>query len=97
MEYKLLHCEECDNVVSVKDNNRAIFVCPVCGVLNKRKQTTSYFGKLIITSPQMNCELNDVEEGVISIPNANDDILHAIMILNKFGWSMKFLGTKNKD
>jgi predicted RNA-binding Zn-ribbon protein involved in translation (DUF1610 family) len=94
MEYKFLHCEECDNVVSMEDNKRATFVCPACGSLNKRERSSTYFGRLEIKSPDMDCDLdNTKEEGVISIPDADEDLLSAIMLLSKYGWSMKFIGS----
>jgi predicted RNA-binding Zn-ribbon protein involved in translation (DUF1610 family) len=97
MEYKLLHCEECDNVVSVEDNKRATFICPACGALNKRERSSAYFGTLSVTSPEMDCELdNTKEEGIISIPDADDDLLGAIMLLSKYGWTMKFKGSSSK-
>lgn len=98
MEYKLLACEDCENVVSVLDNEDDVFICPICGTINDRKRSIMYKGALTITSPDMRCKIGtDEEEGVIGVADADEDLLFALTILGKYGWNMRFKGERSKE
>ena len=98
MDYKLLSCEECENLVSVEDNGEPTFVCPACGTINDRDRMKSYTGQLVITSEEIKCGLDtDDEESALMIFDAEQEILDALTVLSKYGWTMKFRGNAKKD
>jgi hypothetical protein len=96
MDYKLLLCEECENVVSCEDIDEPTFICPVCGTINERDRTKFYKGSLTIFSPEMKCKIGtDEDEGIIGLADADEDLLSALTTLTKHGWSMRFKGERS--
>jgi hypothetical protein len=97
MDDKLLVCEQCENLVSVNDNNEPIFVCPACGTINKRDQSQVYEGFLEIKGPDLECEIEDFDgEDLFTVANLPEEVEYALMVLMKYGWGVKFKG-KEKD
>jgi predicted RNA-binding Zn-ribbon protein involved in translation (DUF1610 family) len=96
MDYKLLLCESCENLISMKDNDKPLFTCPVCGCLNDRIRKTIYEGHLCITGPTVECEIdNDRDEGSpFVITDLDPEVSDALHILMDAGWSIKFKGSR---
>ena len=98
MEHKLLICEECENIVSVEDSGEPTFICPACGTINDRERIQLYTGSLTIISPKMKCRIGtDEDEGIIGVESADEDLLSALTVLSKYGWSMRFKGEREDD
>lgn len=95
MEYKILICESCDNVVSVHDNNKPTFICPACGTINERDRFKKYRGVLTIVSDEIDCRLDNTDNsGRVGIHDIEEDLAEALSILIKYGWNMKFKGDR---
>lgn len=98
MEYKLLVCEQCENIISVDDVDKPLFTCPACGTLNDRKRVFTYEGTLIATSNKMNCEIDDPlnKKNGFALSSLPIDVENAITTLLKYGWNIKFKGSQKK-
>ena len=99
MEYRLAVCEGCKNIVSLQDNKKELFVCPVCGVLNERSTAKLYEGEITAHSPIIQCEMeldNTDQSGMLLLDNLDEDLQDALQILIECGWRLKFK-TKKVD
>jgi predicted RNA-binding Zn-ribbon protein involved in translation (DUF1610 family) len=96
MDYKLLLCENCENVISVSNIENKVFICPACGTINERNRSNNYIGRLVIESPIVSCQLDDTD-GIIKLKDDNEELITALFTLAKFGWSIKFKGIKNDE
>jgi RNA polymerase subunit RPABC4/transcription elongation factor Spt4 len=99
MNYKILYCEDCKNLVSVFDNEDPTFVCPICGLLNDRHRSKKYFGTMNITSPEIKCEMrfDEFDEGTMEVEEMDDEVKQALELLRQNGWVIKFIGTAKKS
>ena len=100
MEYKIMTCDGCQNIHTVKDTQDPVYICPICGCINRRNTMIKYIGNVGIESPELTCHLEGVEEGndgIISIPDEDEELTAALMTLVKYGWSLKFRGKKLTD
>jgi predicted RNA-binding Zn-ribbon protein involved in translation (DUF1610 family) len=96
MEYKLLPCESCENLISVIDSKAPTFVCPVCGVINERSRIKKCFGIMKATSPKLECQIDftDENEGMMNIECMADEVKEALEVLRQAGWEIVFKGSK---
>jgi hypothetical protein len=93
MDYKLAICEACENIVSLEDNKKEIFICPLCGTLNERTSTKLYEGEITALSPVMQCEMEldtNKQSGTLMIESLDKDLQDALQTLISFGWKLKF-------
>jgi len=100
MEYKLLVCEDCDNIIMMEDSKKEIYICPVCGTINNRLPTKEYKGELEVSSPEIICKMspktNDTNVPFV-IKDVDEDIETALTVLTKYGWKIKFKGKSKKN
>jgi predicted RNA-binding Zn-ribbon protein involved in translation (DUF1610 family) len=93
--YKLIVCEQCSNIISVDDNQEPLFTCPVCGTLNDRETSALYKGKVYAISPEIECEIEDpTQDTSFVLEDIDEEVQEALIILLKYGWSIKFKGDK---
>jgi predicted RNA-binding Zn-ribbon protein involved in translation (DUF1610 family) len=99
MEYKLAICEGCDNIVSMADNKKDLFTCPVCGCLNERSTVKLYEGEITALSPTIQCEMEldkQDKSGMLLLDNLDENLQDALQTLISCGWKLKFK-TKKVD
>ena len=96
MQYKVLQCEECENLVHVEDDEaKPTFVCPACGTINDRTTTVKCIGNIEVISEELVCNIDkelNMEE--LLIEGADEDLAFALNILLRYGWKIKFKGNK---
>lgn len=98
MKFKMLLCEACDNLISVKQVVKPTFTCPVCGCINDRIRKDIFRGAITAISPKYTCETDKDtgEDSVVPLmlTDMKEDVYEAMLILVENGWSIKFQGTK---
>jgi len=91
MKHKLQICESCSNIISIKQNKKLVFVCPVCGALNERVFPKDAYGHLEVVSPTLKCRiLIEEEQGSVVIKDVDEDLEFALSILTKYGFRILF-------
>jgi len=91
MNHKLLFCEGCDNIVSVLKNRKKIFICPLCGTINKRYREKILEGYIKILSPNTKCVINSCSSNDIHFNKLSEEEQDAINFLNYNGWRIIFV------
>jgi predicted RNA-binding Zn-ribbon protein involved in translation (DUF1610 family) len=94
MEYKTVKCGHCENIISINDNNEKTYVCPVCGSINDRESNKLYSGSISIISNEMKVMMDDAGNIGIQEDEYNEDLIHALTIMTKYGWGMTFKGVE---
>lgn len=97
MKHKLLFCEQCDNIVSVLNNKKESFICPLCGTINERHREKKIDGYIKLLSPKTKCIVNSASIDDIYFNKISASERDALTFLNNLGWRIIFVKGDPKD